>query len=364
MDKAWFFGTGLLLGLLLGLAGTTGAAQDLGLRSESVPQAFTYQGLLNRHGAPAHDSCDLRFSLFDAASDGNQVGPQLTRIGVTVFNGLFTIPDLNFGNQHFGQARWLQIEVQCPGDVGYITLSPRQALTPPPYAFHWGGTWTGPGTGLELSGGSIGLLSEGSDRGVSGQSLSQSGFGIVGYADGSEGMGVYGLAGSASGATYGVYGQTSSTTGFGVYGRAASSTANYGVYSFGNTGATGTKSAVVQTQDYGWRHLYAVESPRVLFEDVGTAQLINGRAVVIIDPTFVQTVNLNEPYQVFVTPLGDCGLYVTEKTGTSFTVNALDGRTCSLEFDYRIIAARLGYEEVRLAPALDPAELSLPELRR
>ncbi len=475
MNKIWIFSTGLLLALLLALMGKSGLAQEPGPLSEPVPRAFTYQGQLNRDGAPVHGNCNLRFALFDAAAGGNQVGPTLTRNGVTISNGLFTIPDLNFGNQYFSQARWLQIQVQCPGDDGYSTLSPRQALTPPPYAFHWGGTWTGPGTGLELYGGGIGIIAEGSEWGVFGQSESNDGIAVYGYANASEGMGVYGSnmassgdaygvygqsyssegygvygqapfygvqgratansgvtqgvsglsvstsgrgvygfasattghaygvegrtnssegigvygqatnhtgssvgvfgtananagsgvlgwASSPTGANYGVYGETSSTAGYGIYGRAASSTANYGVYSFGNTGATGTKSAVVETQDYGWRHLYAVESPRVLFEDVGSAQLINGRAVVIIDPTFAQTVNLDEPYQVFVTPLGDCGLYVSEKTVASFTVNALDGRTCSLEFDYRIIVTRLGYEELRLAPATDPALLSLPEL--
>jgi hypothetical protein len=41
-------------------------------------------------------------------------------------------------------------------------------------------------------------------------------------------------------------------------------------------------------------------------------------------------------------------------------VRALDGRECSLAFDYRIIAKRLGYEDVRLAPAADPALLVRP----
>jgi hypothetical protein len=79
--------------------------------------------------------------------------------------------------------------------------------------------------------------------------------------------------------------------------------------------------------------------------------------VVSIDPVFAQTVNLDEPYQVFLTPRGDCGLYVAEASATGFTVRALGGQACSIAFDYRLIAKRLGYEGVRLAPAHVPARV-------
>ena len=36
--------------------------------------AFTYQGRLSDGGLPANGAYDLRFALFDAASDGNQIG--------------------------------------------------------------------------------------------------------------------------------------------------------------------------------------------------------------------------------------------------------------------------------------------------
>ena len=44
---------------------------------------------------------------------------------------------LDFGSNAFGgDARWLQIAVQCSGDTGFTTLSPRQPLTPAPYALY------------------------------------------------------------------------------------------------------------------------------------------------------------------------------------------------------------------------------------
>jgi hypothetical protein len=116
----------------------------------------------------------------------------------------------------------------------------------------------------------------------------------------------------------------------------------------GSTGAVGTKGAVVDTQGYDTRKLYAMESPEVWFEDFGTGTLVNGATTVSIEPIFAETVNLEE-YHVFLTPLGDCnGLYVATKTPTSFEVRELGGGTSNISFDYRIVAHRLGYEDVRL----------------
>jgi len=119
----------------------------------------------------------------------------------------------------------------------------------------------------------------------------------------------------------------------------------------GDMTAIGTKNALVTTQDYGQRKLYAMESPQNWFEDFGSAQLVNGQATVAIEPIFAQTVNLTGTYHVFLTPLGDCALYVAAKTPASFTVKAMGGQTCSIAFDYRIVAKRLGYESLRLDSA-------------
>jgi hypothetical protein len=211
-------------------------------------------------------------------------------------------------------------------------------------------------------------------RGVYGEATATSGtnYGVYGLSQSTAGYGVYGYASDTSGSNVGVFGQSESTNGRGVYGLAggptgvtvgviglASSTSGYGVYSIGNFGATGTKAAIVETQDYGWRHLYAMESPDNWFEDFGQAQLVDGKATVTIEPVFAQTVNLAQPYHVFAMPLGAyCPLYVAEQTPTSFTVRVDGGQACEAGFHYRIIARRLGYEDLRLGPAQDPATLA------
>ncbi len=96
--------------------------------------------------------------------------------------------------------------------------------------------------------------------------------------------------------------------------------------------------------------LYAVEAPENWFEDAGSARLANGSAVVNIESTFAQTVNSGVEYHVFLTPKGDCkGLYVANETADSFEVRELGGGTANIAFDYRIMAHRKGYENVRLA---------------
>jgi hypothetical protein len=119
----------------------------------------------------------------------------------------------------------------------------------------------------------------------------------------------------------------------------------------GNLFCSGSKSAVVPV-DGGARKvaLYAVESPENWFEDFGSGQLSNGVVTIFLEPTFQQTVNPGADYHVFLTSNGDSrGLYVTQKTATSFEVREQGGGTSSIAFDYRIVGRRKGYEQIRLA---------------
>ncbi len=95
--------------------------------------AFTYQGRLNDGGNSANGSYDLTFSLFNTNTGGSQIGGTLTNINVGVTNGLFIVTE-NFGAVFNGTPYWLQIGVRTNGGSTFTPLSPRQALTPAPYA--------------------------------------------------------------------------------------------------------------------------------------------------------------------------------------------------------------------------------------
>ncbi|MFO1487400.1 MAG: hypothetical protein U1F65_02880 [Verrucomicrobiota bacterium] len=107
--------------------------------------AFTYQGRLNDGANPASGSYDLRFALFDAASNGTQQGNPLTNSATAISNGLFSV-SLDFGNQFAGANRWVEIAVRTNGAASFFLLAPRQALTPAPYAIYAASAGSGGGS--------------------------------------------------------------------------------------------------------------------------------------------------------------------------------------------------------------------------
>ena len=121
----------------------------------------------------------------------------------------------------------------------------------------------------------------------------------------------------------------------------------------GGTGlqvVNGTKNAVVGTTT-GARALYTEESTEVWFTDYGFGRLQGGRARILLDPGFAQTVNVEEPYQVFVQAYGDADLYVRERTPLGFEVVFRGGNDRNAEFGYRVVARRRGFETRRLERA-------------
>lgn len=180
--------------------------------------------------------------------------------------------------------------------------------------------------------------------------------GVVGMST-SGGHGVVGWAAGTSGTGVGVYGDaTGSATNWAGYFVTASSRGVYISAPAGHVGlnvASGTKNAVVAT-DEGSRLLYTEESSEVWFTDYGFGTLVDGEAAVTIDPLFAQTVNLTEPYHVFVQANGPAVIYVASTGPDSFTVKALPDlgdQADNVQFSYRLVARRLGYEGDRLEAA-------------
>jgi TGF-beta propeptide len=240
----------------------------------------------------------------------------------------------------------------------------------------------------------IASATTGTSNGVYGTTSSEGGFGVKGA---SPNVGVYGAAsgvsteGEAHGFDSGLWGDTGAASGsayVGVLGTADDNVAgaffnNADAKSFtptlyaendstatnalifeaygnggdgctididGNLFCTGKVSGVAKV-DGGERRvsLFAMQSAENWFEDFGSATLLNGVATVALDPTFAQTVNTTTEYHVFVTPNGDCkGLYISQKSAGSFEVRELAAGQSNVNFDYRIVAKRKGFENLRL----------------
>ena len=98
--------------------------------------AFTYQGQLQSNEGPASGTYNFAFSLFSVPGGGYPVAPPVTANGVSVTDGLFMVT-LDFGSSAWnGETNWLLIQVETNGASSYTILSPRQQLTPTPYAIY------------------------------------------------------------------------------------------------------------------------------------------------------------------------------------------------------------------------------------
>lgn len=112
---------------------------------------------------------------------------------------------------------------------------------------------------------------------------------------------------------------------------------------------TGSKSAAVPVDGNRMVRMYAVEAADNWFEDAGAGQLSNGSVFVNLDRVFAQTVGGDLDYHVFLTPNGECeSLYVASKTSRGFEVREMHGGRSNVAFDYRIMAKRKGFEQVRM----------------
>lgn len=217
----------------------------------------------------------------------------------------------------------------------------------------------------------IGVIGDNSDAtggvGVQGTTDSPNGYGVAGFQDGySYADNEFWEAGAIFGGRNGIVGITEENGGYAVFGINRGTSAGGfagrfraengdGVWISAPTGEIGltvtggSKNAAVATGD-GARLLYSEESTEVWFTDYGFGQLDGGVAVITIDPTYAQTVNLDEPYHVFLQAYGDADLYVANRTSTHFEVHLREG-DASVEFSYRVVGKRLGFEEDRLERA-------------
>jgi hypothetical protein len=333
-----------------------------GCASGLFPQ-FTYQGVLtDASGNPVEGDVRITYRIFNTASGGTAMYTENET--VTVTDGRFDSvvgPQTAIGGlapEDLAQPLWVELRI---GNGTYTeTLTPRQRLYGAPYAFT-----LMPGTVISstmnealFGAGGINAVTtiinkEPSDPIPALRVQGERGLELVDVS-GSHGT-IYSDLDAISSdlhiysndniQMYLDYDSNESGT-FYVYGSPLS---NYCyITDLGNFLCTGTKSSITDVDD-GQRALYAIESPDVWFEDFGSAQLANGTATVQVDPMFAQSVNLNVDYHVFLTPLGDCnGLYVSNKTADGFEVHELGGGISDVGFDYRIVAKRSGYEDVRM----------------
>lgn len=124
----------------------------------------------------------------------------------------------------------------------------------------------------------------------------------------------------------------------------------------------GAVSTLVKDDNNKERVMVAPESPEALFQDYGIGKLTNGYSKIDIDPILTKNIRVDEthPMKVFIQLEGDCkGVYVFNKTATSFEVKELQNGNSNVSFSYQIVAFRADeeradqiskYSEMRFKP--------------
>ncbi len=175
---------------------------------------------------------------------------------------------------------------------------------------------------------------------------------------------ITGTTGKLASGENGVMGLSYSSQGYGVYGyNIAGGSAVYSAGKFhqgsgmfeafpSSTTWASNKPATVKLRDGSKVKLFSEEAAEVYFNDYGEGQLSNGISHISLDPTFLQTVTIDQahPLKVFVQLTDDCnGVYVTNRTTTGFDVVEMQNGKSDAAFVYRVVCKRKYYEDERLA---------------
>ena len=120
---------------------------SLMLFAEPMSTGFTYQGRLLENGESGTGTYDLQCKLFDAKTNGTQVGETLVFEDGTSTDGYFTV-EIDFGVEVFsGEARYLEMAFR-PWDqtdpTDFVILADRVELTPTPYSLQTRGIYVDP----------------------------------------------------------------------------------------------------------------------------------------------------------------------------------------------------------------------------
>lgn len=146
-----------------------------------------------------------------------------------------------------------------------------------------------------------------------------------------EGLGNF--SGESCGLTMGILSVKDSTGNFHVYG--------------GDMYASGSKSRVVDTDNFGEVLQYCYETPTPMFGDIGTGQTDeSGKCYIYFDPVFQETVSADYTYCVFLQKEGKGDIWISEKTADYFLVEG----TPNLAFSWETKVKQRDYEYRRLDP--------------
>ncbi|MFA7078267.1 MAG: phage tail protein [Syntrophomonas sp.] len=119
----------------------------------------------------------------------------------------------------------------------------------------------------------------------------------------------------------------------------------------GSISKTGSLNYIEFTKNYGARLLNAVESPELLYYDKGTVDLINGEAIVHLDPIFLECIEPDTestPWDVWVQSYGENDVRVIEVGPDYFKIRERNNGNSNSKVKWKFEATRKNYAGIRL----------------
>lgn len=107
----------------------------------------------------------------------------------------------------------------------------------------------------------------------------------------------------------------------------------------------GEKNRVVKTKNAGKVKMSAYEMASPLFGDMGDGVIgDDGKSYIFLDAKYIETINTQCEYQVFMQAYGPGSIWVSERNATYFVVTGTPG----MKYGWEIKARQCGYEQNRI----------------
>ena len=172
--------------------------------------------------------------------------------------------------------------------------------------------------------------------------------------NGSAGSGSWNLRASCYKGRTGYYSKYTDDNQYCMYISAASSSSE-GLYVYGTSARTGHEFHSIGTSR-GYEPIFSVESVRPEIYASGSAQLVDGKAIVSFDRLFTEATSRNEEIRVTVTPSGGwSALYIESRSASGFVVRSASGDQ-SIEFDWMACGLSKDHAERDTITIPDPLE--------
>lgn len=167
------------------------------------------------------------------------------------------------------------------------------------------------------------------------------------YLNAMEGLNIKKYFGATVDDTHGIYCQTDADGSNQIFGNTNCEGYNWSGFntiSGTNLEISGSKNCVQNTESYGQRLFYSIESSESSLVETMYGQTVDGEAIMYIDPIIQESINTDIQYSVRFFPEKSCEFDITEKYSDYFVIKT----DKDVNFSCDLYGKRRGFESCRL----------------